>query len=93
MLWRDSGMFAWNKMAVTQSCLFDYAVRESSSFISKCYRNKGKTKEMFKFIAHCAFQKHANSEVQKPTDVCVLADLLGKRTLLRRVQKFMVCGL
>ena len=72
MLWRDSGMFAWNKMAVTQSCLFYYAVyRESSSFTSKCYRNKGKTKEMFKFIAHCAFQKHANSEVQKPTDVCV----------------------
>ena len=64
-------MFAWNKMAVTQSCLFDYAVRESPSFTSKCYRNKGKTKEMFKFIAHCAFQKHANSEVQKPTDVCV----------------------
>ena len=71
MLWRDSVMFAWNKMAVTQSCLFDHAVRESSSFTSKCYRNKGKTKEMFKFIAHCAFQKHANSEVQKPTDVCV----------------------
>ena len=42
-------MFVWNKMAVTQSCLFDYAVRESSSFTSKCYRNKGKTKEMFKF--------------------------------------------
>ena len=43
-------MFAWNKMAVTQSCLFYYAVyRESSSFTSKCYRNKGKTKEMFKF--------------------------------------------
>ena len=53
-------MFAWNKMAVTQSCLFDYAVRESSSFISKCYRNKGKTKEMFKFIAEeerCLWKK------------------------------------
>ena len=28
LFWRDSGMFVWNKMAVTQSCSFDNAVRE-----------------------------------------------------------------
>ena len=64
-------MFVWNKMAVTQSCLFHYAFRESSLFTSKCSRDKGKTKEMFTFVAQRAFQKHADSEVQKPTDVCV----------------------
>ena len=41
-------MFAWNKMAVTQSCLFDDAVRESSLFIPKCSRNKVTTKETVK---------------------------------------------
>ena len=32
------------------------------------FQSKGKTKEIFKFIAYCSFQKQANSEVQKPTD-------------------------
>ena len=31
---------------------FDDAIRESSSFTSKCFRNNGKTKEKFKFIAY-----------------------------------------
>ena len=39
---------------------------------------------------YCAFHKHANSEVQKPTDVCIfhccfviLAELLGNRSLFQ----------
>ena len=47
-------------------------------------------------LLYCTFQKHANSEVQKLTNVCVLLsiileDLLGNRSLLQRVQKVMVC--
>ena len=47
-------------------------------------------------LLYCTFQKHANSEAQKLTDVCVLLsiileDLLGNRSLLQRVQKVMVC--
>ena len=39
------------------------------------------------FMNYCAFQKHANSDVQSPTDPFALpsiflADLLGNRTLL-----------
>ena len=53
------------------------------------------------FTAYGVFQKHTNSEVQKLTTVCVFPcrqsssspDLLGNRTLLKRVQKVMVCDL
>ena len=47
-------------------------------------------------LLYCIFQKHANSEVQKLTNVCVLLsiileDLLGNKSLLQRVQKVMIC--
>ena len=53
------------------------------------------------FTAYRVFQKHMNSEVQKPTTVCDFPcrqsssspELLGNRTLLKRVQKVMVCDL
>ena len=48
------------------------------------------------FLPYCAFQKHANYEIQKPIDDYVfrcrqsdVADLLEKKTLLQRVQKVM----
>ena len=56
-------------------------------------------------LLYCAFHKHANSEVQKPTEKqfkrqlrfllpsIILTDLLGNKTLLYRVQKVMVCDL
>ena len=44
-------MIVWNKMAVVR--FFDDAVRESSSFISKCSKNKRKTDEMFKNFLDC----------------------------------------
>ena len=48
-------------------------------------------------LLYYTFQKHANSEVQKLTDVCVLLsiileDLFGNRSVLQRVQKVMVCN-
>ena len=48
---------------------------------------------MFKFIAYCAFQKHPNSEVQKPTDVVNdLREPRRKQNITnRRVLKVMVC--
>ena len=43
---------------------------------------------------YCSFQKHANSEVQTQTFfAAVNHHLLGNRTLLKRVQKVMVCDL
>ena len=49
---------------------------------------------------YCAFQKHANSKVQKPSSQLhfslqsiILVDLLRNRTLLKQVQKVMVCDL
>ena len=49
---------------------------------------------------YCAFHKHANSEVQKqPSQLrfslpsIILTDLLGNKTLLKRVQKVKVCDL
>ena len=51
---------------------------------------------LFAFL-YCPFHKHANSEVQRPTDffaaVNHLNDLLENSTLLQRVQKVMVCDL
>ena len=52
-------------------------------------------------LTYCSFQKHVNSELQKPTDVSVFrcrqssqfADLLRNRSLPQRVQKVMVCDL
>ena len=47
-------------------------------------------------MIYCAFQKHANYEIQKPTDgyvfslpSIILADPLENKTLLQRVQKVM----
>ena len=50
---------------------------------------------------YCTFHKHANSEVQKPTDDCVfhccqssyLNGPLRKQNFTSRVQKVMVCDL
>ena len=47
-------------------------------------------------LLYFTFQKHANSEVQKLTDICILLsiileDLLGNRSVLQEVQKVMVC--
>ena len=52
-------------------------------------------------LTYCSFQKHVNSELQKPTDVSVfrcgqssyVADLLRNRSLLQRLQKVMVYDL
>ena len=53
---------------------------------------------LLKCTYYYAFQRHATSEVQKPTCVCVsalpsiiLAFLLRKSSLLQQVQNFMVC--
>ena len=53
---------------------------------------------LLKCTYYYAFQRHANSEVQKPTCVCVsslpsiiLAFLLRNSSLLQQVQNFMVC--
>ena len=51
---------------------------------------------LLKCTYYYAFQRHANSEVQKPTCVCVCVSplpsiLLRKSSLLQQVQNFMVC--
>ena len=55
---------------------------------------------VFDVTCYCAFHKHANFEVQKPTDNWVLSlpsiiltELLGNKILLSQVQKVMVCDL
>lgn len=55
---------------------------------------------VFYVTCYCAFHKHANFEVQKPTDDWVLSllsiiltELLGNKILLSQVQKVMVCDL
>ena len=55
---------------------------------------------VFDVTCYCTFHKHANFEVQKPTDDWVLSlpsiiltELLGNKILLSRVQKVMVCDL
>ena len=55
---------------------------------------------VFDVTCYCAFHKHANFEVQKPTDDWVLSlpsiiltELLGNKILLSQVQKVMVCDL
>ena len=49
----------------------------------------GKLPSKYHHDIYCAFHKHANSEVEKPTDGCIffmpsiiLTDLLGNNTLL-----------
>ena len=76
---------------------------QSSSFTWKCSRNKGKTKEMFKCIVLTALFK--NTRILKfkanwhlrfslPSIILdILAELIGNTSLLRRVQKVMVCDL
>ena len=52
-----------------QSCLFEDAVGESSSIISKCSKNKRKTKEIIKFVTYeerCSWI--ASSWVRKKPD-------------------------